>query len=178
MGREVARVDEESVYDEARATIYLAALRAFISRRVGNRDLVEDLVQESYVRLLARVRENPVHEPQAYLFRIASNLLADLGRSSKTALGASEPLPEDLLEVPAEQEDERRRADLQLLLEQALDELSPRCRQIFVMRRFDELDTGAIAARLGISQRMVQKHLITAVSHLYQRLGHHRTDRR
>lgn len=177
MGHELARTDGEALYDEDRATVYLAALRAFIARRVANRDLVEDLVQESYVRLLARARQNPVHEPQAYLFRIASNLLADLGRGGKAALAHAEPLPDDLLEVAADQENERRRADLQRLLEQALAELSPRCRQVFVMRRFDELDTGAIADRLGISQRMVQKHLIAAVSHLYQRLGHLRSER-
>lgn len=178
MGRGLARIDGQSLDDEARATVYLAALRAFISRRVANRDLVEDVVQESYVRLLARVRENPVEEPQAYLFRIASNLLADLGRGGKAALNQTEPLPDDLLAVPAEQEHERCRADLQRMLEQALDELAPRCRQVFVMHRFDELETGVIAVRLGISQRMVQKHLITAVSHLYKRLGHHRTNSR
>jgi len=174
----MARISGEALHDEARATVYLAALRAFITRRVANRDLVEDLVQESYVRLLARAQENPVHEPQAYLFRIASNLLADLGRGGQAAMANAAPLPDDLIEVPAAQEDERRRADLQSLLEQALAELSPRCRQIFVMRRFDELDTGMIAARLGISQRMVQKHLIAAVNHLYRRLGHLRNEQR
>lgn len=176
--RDMARIDGESLHDDGRAAIYLAALRAFITRRVANRDLVEDLVQESYVRLLARTRENPVHEPQAYLFRIASNLLADLGRGGQAAMANAEPFPDDLVEVPAAQEDERRRADLQFLLEQALAELSPRCRQVFVMRRFDELDTGMIAARLGIGQRMVQKHLIAAVDHLYRRLGHLRIDKR
>lgn len=175
MRRDLVRVDEAPARPDDEVTVYLAALRSFVARRVADRDLVEDLVQESYVRLLARTRDNPVSEPQAYLFRIASNLLADLHRGGRAALAAAEPLAEDAVAVPAEQEDRRNHGDLQALFESALAELPVRCQQVFLMRRFDDLDTGTIAAQLGISQRMVQKHLIAAASHLYKRLGHRRT---
>jgi RNA polymerase sigma-70 factor (ECF subfamily) len=170
----MARPEAVASGEDGQVLVYLAGLRAFIARRVADRDLVEDLVQESYLRLLARTRENPIRESQAYLFRIASNLLADLHRGGTAVLAAAEPLADDAVSTPPAQEDGRRRDDLQAMLENALDELSPRCRQVFVMRRFDELDTGEVAARLGISHRMVQKHLIAAVNHLYKRLGHRR----
>lgn len=149
--------------------IHLAALRRFVSRRVADRDLVDDLVQESYARLLARSGSDAVHQPQAYLFRVASNLLADLHRREMASVPI-QPIDVDDVPVRPEQEDATGLADLQGAFETALGELSPRCRDVFIMRRFDDLDTGTVAQRLGISHRMVQKHLNRAVTHLYIRL--------
>lgn len=148
---------------------YRAALRAFVARRVPDPTEVEDLVQEACARLVASARERTVDEPQAYLFRIAANLIADRHRRQQPMV----PLgPEIDPPVRASQEDRRRVADLQAALEAALDELSPRCREVFIMRRFDERGTGEISRELGISARMVQKHLNHAVAHLYERLAH------
>ncbi len=148
---------------------YRAALRAFVARRVDNAAEVEDLVQEACTRLVASARERTVEEPQAYLFRIAANLIADRHRRVLPVV----PLgPEIQPPVRPVQEDRRRVADLQAALEAALDELSPRCREVFIMRRFDERGTGEIARELRISPRMVQKHLTHAVAHLYDRLAH------
>ncbi|MBB4099489.1 RNA polymerase sigma factor [Sphingomonas kyeonggiensis] len=148
---------------------YRAALRAFVARRVDDAAEVDDLVQEACARLVASARERTVDEPRAYLFRIAANLIADRHRRALPVV----PLdPEIHPPVRPAQEDRRRAADLQAALEAALDELSPRCREVFVMRRFDERGTGEIARELGISPRMVQKHLTHAVAHLYDRLAH------
>ena len=148
---------------------YRAALRAFVARRIMDPAEVDDLVQEACTRLIARAREQALDEPQAYLFRIAANLIADRYRliQRTVPLGAHIDPP-----VRAVQEDQPRLADLQAALKVALDELSPRCREVFVMRRFEEQGTGEIARALGISPRMVQKHLTHAVAHLYDRLAH------
>ncbi|MCT8002248.1 RNA polymerase sigma factor [Sphingomonas sanguinis] len=148
---------------------YRAALRAFVARRIGDPHEAEDLVQEACARLIATARQRSLNEPQAYLFRIAANLIADRGRRGPAVL----PLTEELHPSIAPRQEERRRVvDLQQALDAALAELSPRARTIFVMRRFDEMSTGDIARSLGISPRMVQKHLTHAVSHLYDRLAY------
>ncbi len=157
--------------DDGRFDAYRAALRAFVARRVDDASEVEDLVQEACARLVASARERTVDEPQAYLFRIAANLIADRHRHRR-ALPVVPLGPEIHPPVRPAQEDRRRVADLQTAREAALDELSPRCREVFVMRRFDERGTGEIARELGISPRMVQKHLNHAVAHLYDRLAH------
>jgi RNA polymerase sigma factor (sigma-70 family) len=144
------------------------ALRSFVSRRVSNHHEVEDLVQEACVRLLQSAALREVAEPQSYVFRIAANLIADRHRRSVPLelLDDSNSPPER-----AVQEDGRRYRDLRAALDHALAELSPRCRQVFIMRRFDDRSVSAIAAELGVSTRMVQKHLAQAVTHLYGRLA-------
>jgi RNA polymerase sigma-70 factor (ECF subfamily) len=158
--------------DPAQLASFRAALRTFFGRRIANREEVEDLVQETLARLFAGARDLELREPQAYLFRIAANLLADRHRRGRSSAVDFCVLEDS--EIPAvgpEQEDGRRYRDLQYVLEAALGELSPRCRNIFIMRRFREMDTEMIADAVGISQRMVQKYLVQATAHLYARLG-------
>jgi RNA polymerase sigma factor (sigma-70 family) len=47
----------------------------------------------------------------------------------------------------------------------AIDELPPRCREVFLLSRFESMANGEIAIRLGISRNMVEKHLIKALLH-------------
>ena len=162
------RPELNDLLDSAAFGAYRAALRAFVARRVHNRDEAEDLVQEACARLLDTARSRTVDEPQAYLFRIAANLIADRHRRQTPLEAFDESMAPA---VRAEQEDERRYRDLQQSLENALAELPSKCRQVFIMRRFDERSTSAIALELRISPRMVQKYLVQAVTHLYDRLG-------
>lgn len=149
---------------------YSAALRAFVARRLSNPEEVEDLVQEAYARLITRARESTLEAPQAYLFKIASNLLMDRKRAERKSGGEMLPFEDYMADTPPLQEEARRYRDLQSQFEAALGELSPRCREIFLLRRFDDLDSAAIASQFGISRRMVQKYLIRATAHLYARL--------
>ena len=60
-----------------------AAIRAYILRHCSDRDSVDDLFQITYVKFLAsRMGTTPdAREARAYLYRIASNVIADHGRS-------------------------------------------------------------------------------------------------
>ena len=69
------------------------------------------------------------------------------------------------------QEEGRLFADLQAAYKTALDELSPRCAEVFHLRRHREMPAPDVAAHLSITTRMVQKHMVTALSHLRDRLS-------
>lgn len=174
MQRQSKAISHRDASDE-QVEIHLAALRRFIARRVSDSELVEDLVQESYARMLARSDGDPIQQPQAYLFRVAGNLMADIYRRDPTH-GQVHSFDVDDIPVRPEQEDAPRLADLQQQFEQALAELPSRCRDVFIMRRFDDLDTSEVATRMGISHRMVQKYLSRAVAHLHTRLRDHAGD--
>ena len=59
-------------------------LRAYAARVLGNTSQADDIVQETYLRLLrVPVSFDTRNELRAYLFRIASNLIADHFRKQK-----------------------------------------------------------------------------------------------
>lgn len=156
---------------------YEGALRNFFGRRVASRDQVDDLVQEAFARLFSSREQRDVAYPVAYLFRIASNLLADHRRRQARGMHEIEIAPDDdRLAVAPDQEHARHLADLQQRLEAALALLPDRCREVFVMRRFRSMTTPAIADALGISHRMVQKHLTRAMTHIYLTVGPGRSE--
>src|SRR5688500_7184505 len=61
------------------------ALMAFFLRRIKNHAEAEDLTQEVFVRL-ARQNDQEIENASAFIFHIASNLLRDKIRRSKSAL--------------------------------------------------------------------------------------------
>ena len=56
------------------------------------------------------------------------------------------------------------------ILIDAVNDLPPRCREVFLLSRFDALTNGQIADRLGITRNMVEKHIIKAMVHCRRRL--------
>lgn len=139
----------------------------FLTRRVGARD-APDLAQEAMARVLGFSERTEVREASALLRATAANLARDHARRLATessvvvrgldvdALFCAAPSPEARLEA---QETLAR-------FSAALDSLPPRCRQVFVMRRLQNLHQQEIARRLGISRNMVEKHLRAAFRHL------------
>lgn len=141
-------------------------------RRLGNRDDAEDLAQESFVRLAAAGKALPLDEQGPYLQRIAQNLSHDLWRNS-AARQQIDLVAFDDSETPAAAigsdagcpyASTERRQRLERL-RQALDELPERQREAFVLHRFDDLTQDEVAERMGISRRMVVKHLSRAFAY-------------
>ena len=163
----------------ARATVlgalvaaHHAALTAFVRRRVGCPAIAGDIVQEAYARLAGRAAPMPPANPRAFLYRVAGNLALDHLRRerarARVLMGGPPPeqVPDPRPSAVAALEARQRLA----ILVRAVDELPPRCRRVFVMRRFEDRDQDEIAAALGISRNMVEKHLRRALAHCAMRL--------
>jgi RNA polymerase sigma factor (sigma-70 family) len=146
-------------------------LRAFARRKIGNPSTAEDLVQEACLRV-AGAQSEAIENPRAYLYRVVSNLVIDHQR--KEAARARNLVPvENAPDIGDEASDVERQliAKQRLaILSKAISELPPRCRECFIMRRFDDIDQDEIARRMGISRNMVEKHLRLAVTHCAMRV--------
>lgn len=56
------------------------------------------------------------------------------------------------------------------MLQRALAELSPLCRESFLLRKIEGLSHTEIAAQLGISKALVEKHIVNAMKHCRLRI--------
>jgi RNA polymerase sigma-70 factor (ECF subfamily) len=64
-----------------------AEIHAFIARAVRDDDAAEDLLQETFVRLLSEARRGrPPGQLRPWLYRVASNLVISRGRRRSTVL--------------------------------------------------------------------------------------------
>ncbi|MBY6243807.1 RNA polymerase sigma factor [Methylosinus sp. Sm6] len=146
-------------------------LLAYLTRKIGQAD-APDLLQETFARFIARVDAEAVAEPPPFLQKIAMNLARDFARAQAAeaklfdigAVGADAPSPglSPLAQLEATQQ-------WRLVLA-AILALPPRCREVFVLYMNDGLDLGEIAARLGMSRNMAQKHMRMALARCWAAL--------
>ncbi len=119
---------------------------------------VDDLVQDSYLRLFRARSRGPVRSAKAFLFATARNAALDLFRRNRAV--PFEALTEEssvsvLQEEPSAAEIACLNQELEILAE-AIRRLPERCRQVLTLRRIYGLSQKEIAARLGISENTVE----------------------
>lgn len=140
------------------------ALQLFVGGRVADQADRDDVVQETYLRLIGHQRTSPVGNLKALCFAIARNLLVDLARHRSRA-GAVEldetfvcPLPTADVVVAY-----RRAVSVMTC---ALERMPPLRREVFFRRRLDGDSTAEIAASLDMSIAAVEKHVVRALGDL------------
>ena len=152
-------------------TRYRKQLARRVSQMVKPYD-VEDIVQETYLRLFQAAKRQPIRSPRAFMFKTVRNLAlnklrwADAlnhmvsvdrdedGESQNQAL--EESTDERTPEAVVESEQEFR------VLCQAIRTLPRQCRRVLLLRRVYGLSQKEVAARLGISERTVENHIAKA----------------
>jgi RNA polymerase sigma factor (sigma-70 family) len=134
------------------------ALRAWLRSRFPTLKDADDLVQESYARLLRTRQTGSIACAKAFLFVTARNLALNQLRHLRherpegvTELDASGVLDSGVA-IP---DSVARAEDLQLLIH-AIQSLPDRCRQIMTLRKIYGLSQKEVAARLGISEHTVE----------------------
>ena len=111
--------------------IYPSLFR-YCHRLTADMDLAEDVVQETFVRLLDRKPKGPEQGQKAWMFRVATNLIRDGARQEANRgriLAGS--IPPDPAPSP-DAEMDRREAIREI--RKTLNQLSPRDREILLLR--------------------------------------------
>jgi RNA polymerase sigma factor (sigma-70 family) len=146
----------------------------FLARRLRSVADARDVAHEAYVRLLRVKRQDLIRDPQAYLYRIAVNILYEFELKKKAdAMGLAR-----CAECQAADPDLGRYPDhdVEVLqarkrIEAVLAELSPKCRAVFILYRRDGLSYKEIGAQIGISTNMVKKYLARGLRHCREHLA-------
>jgi len=160
-------------------TRFRAPLMRFFYRRVGERTEAEDLTQEVFVRLIGALSFEGAENANAFVFKVAANLLRDrLRRAGRWR--ARERILHDpaLFDELAQELVEDRGPDRVLVGKEtlaavmaSLKELGDRTCNMFILFRLENMKLRDIAALYGISQSTVEKHIMRAVMHLTLRHG-------
>lgn len=147
-----------------------APLRRFLSSRgsIPTAD-IDDVAQEVFLRLMRYDRSEIVEHPQAYLFRMASNVASEWSiRSRLRHPHDSEWL--GVLESEDRPDETHARRAAESEIREAIERLPARQRQIIKLRFGEGLDQAAIAARLGLTERMVKRDLANCYATLRMEL--------
>jgi RNA polymerase sigma factor (sigma-70 family) len=139
-----------------------ASLVRYLFRTWPQRQEVFDLRQDVYVRVYEAAAKARPQAPKSFLFATARHLMTDRIRRKRIvsidAVGDLDALNVMVEDISPEQRisayEELRR------LAEAIDQLPPRCREVVWLRRVDELAQKDVAVRLGITQKVVEKHVM------------------
>lgn len=152
--------------DEAFTAFYRQTandLRNYAARVVGNVTEADDIVQETYLRLLRRLPPGmDVRDLRPYAFRVASNLIKDRWRRQQRELAVSE-----LPATSSGLSDTASRMDLSKVFLQ----LRRRDRQLMWLAYVEGASHREIAASLGLRENSVRVLLARARQTLVRLLG-------
>ncbi len=122
---------------------------------------VEDLRQEVYIRVCQAAKKEFPHPAKAFVFTTARNLLIDRARKSNVVPIEAVSDLDSLgiaMDAPGPDRSAIARDELRKL-QDALDQLPPRQREVMILGRIEGLTGREIAERLGLAETTVSEHL-------------------
>jgi len=133
-----------------------------IRRKTQCQHQAKDILHDGFLRFALTTSPHRTQEPHAYLRTIVQNLILENYRKERYFAEYQQQIDlEEPLTFSAE-----HLADIKQRLElvtQIIQDLPPKCRQVFVMYRIEGFAQKEIAAQLNISLNMVERHLIRAL---------------
>lgn len=156
------RADFYATLGEVRDEVF-----AYLRRRLGDSETAADLTQEALLRMM-KYRDAPeIEDRRAMLFRIVHNLVLEHRRAQYRHHAARHVPLDEVAPLQMDQPSLEAIADahqaIDRLFTEAIAKLPPKCRLAFMLSRFDGLTYPQVAARMGISVKMVEKHITRAL---------------
>ncbi len=151
------------------------ALAAYLRRRAAGEEDVNEILQESYTRILGYGYDGsrPPVVWKSLLYRIATNLALSRGRMERSHNVTAQRSLDEVELVSEAPSQERLVAGQQelALIRQAIQRLSPKCRKVFLLSRTHRKTYPEIARHCGISVKMVEKYISQALAALREAVG-------
>ncbi len=160
---------------------YHDAIFSFIHRMVHEREQVEDLTQEAFIKAFASLKNfNEEFAFSTWLYKIATNNCIDYIRKRKLqTYSIDKPIESRDSDFTFELPDESYEADKDLisgqraiLLRNAIDHLPEKYRRVIMLRHVEERSYEEIAKMLKLPIGTVKAHIFRARELLYKQLRH------
>lgn len=153
--------DERALWLGQQVLPHEAALRAWLRGRRLEGLEVDDIIQETYTRLMTAESVHHILDVRSYVFQVASSVVIDHLRRQKIVSIISVPDLNDLEVVSEEPSPERRAIDRDELhrLARAIARLPRKVQEVFMLRRVHGLSQREVAEQMGIAESTVEKHM-------------------
>jgi RNA polymerase sigma-70 factor (family 1) len=168
----IAEGDQQAfkiLYDHYVKHVYGIAVRLMKSP-----DLAQDLTQEIFARVwIKRASLATVQQFRPWLNTITKNLARDYLRKKVVAPEYESYLLGFFADLSPSVEEELAHRQLQHVMREAIDQLSPQLKTAFTLSRFKGLTHEQIAAEMQISPTTSKSHLVRALASIRSYLKKH-----
>lgn len=152
----MAKVDITDIYVGFRSR-----LLAVVRRIVKDSGDAEDIIQETYIKVLNASKETEIHNPEGLLTHTARNLALNHINLARNKFDIQLVEDRDSTVI-------NNSADLDVIvgskerlehLGHVINRLPDKCRQVFIFKRVYGLSHKEISAKMGISTKTIENHV-------------------
>ncbi|TKG90446.1 RNA polymerase sigma-70 factor [Puteibacter caeruleilacunae] len=137
---------------------------------VKDKDTSEDIVQEVFIKVWNNYSKIKTSH-SSYLYQAVKNACLDyLKKSYRTAIVSIDEVS-DPIDDPLDLHREKTLNEVKNKIALAIDNLPPKCREIFIMRREMQMSYSEISESLGISKKTIENHINLAIKKLRKDLS-------
>ena len=159
--------------------IYFPRLYAFALKIIGDDSHAKDLVQNVFVKFWENENALQNENLEAFLFKAVRNGSLNYIRHLKVVDNLKQRSKEHYLGEELYYIDMVRDEPVVLIEEElkqqiidVMEQLPPKCKEVFKLSRIDELKNKEIADKLGLSLKSVEKHMSKAIVFYRKRITH------
>lgn len=138
-------------------------LSIYIQRRLGCPEATADLVQDTYLRLLAKTTLPSMQDSRRYLTHIAKGLVIDLYRKRNVETAYLELIANDPIALSTSAESQLLIIEALTEIDNLLQQLPEKVRQALLMRQLENMSYKQIAKQLNVSVSSVEKYIARAL---------------
>jgi len=135
-------------------------LKRFLRRFLYKQEDIDEISQETFLRAYKATKGRQIDSPKAYLFQVARSLAySELSHKTRKLTDYLEDALEDQAGTTDQLEDEVAAQQKVRFFFDAIAELPPQCRRVFLMRKVQGMPHKAISQSMGIGPSAVEKHI-------------------
>lgn len=171
MNTSLGSVCEERVFEKVFRD-YSKTVRNFILFKCGNEKQAEDLTQDAFVKLWKNCAKVPFEKVKSFLFTVVKNDFFNQLQHQKVVLKFQQKPTETInKETP---EFVLREKEFQQELNDAINSLSEKQREVFLLNRIEKMKYKEIAELLDISVKAVEKRMHQALLQLRTKIKNYK----
>ncbi|MFY0605420.1 MAG: RNA polymerase sigma-70 factor [Cyclobacteriaceae bacterium] len=150
---------------------FYGLLKSYAMRFMDDPEDAEEIVQEVFVKFWEKCESiAPDSSIKSYLYRSVHNTCLNTIKHEKVKDSYRQYMVHMMEEASEDDFNEKETENLQKRIYDAVDDLPPRCSEIFKLSRFDGLKYQEIADHLGISIKTVEVQMGKALKNLRESL--------